>query len=72
MEFFRAYPYSKPHILFYSNSLAIWHGLPDNGYIKVNKNTKVQGLLPCNWNEKVLCGVIKLVLDWVKNQDIDN
>ena len=26
----------KPHILFYSNGLAIWHGLPDIKQIKVH------------------------------------
>ena len=26
----------KEHFLFYSNGLAIWHGLPDIWYIKVN------------------------------------
>ena len=27
--FFKEYPFLKPHILFYSNGLAIWHNLPD-------------------------------------------
>ena len=35
-KFFRAYPSLKPHILFYSNGLAIWHGLPDIRHIKIN------------------------------------
>ena len=30
------YPSLKLHILFYSNDLAIWHGLPDIRHIKVN------------------------------------
>ena len=34
--FFRAYPHPKLHILFFSDGLAIWHGLPDNRNIKVN------------------------------------
>ena len=29
VEIFRAYPSLKPHILFYSKDLAIWHGFPD-------------------------------------------
>ena len=36
-SFFRAYPYLKPHIVFYSNDLAIWHGLPDISNNKINK-----------------------------------
>ena len=36
VEIFRAYPYLKPHILFYSNGLAIWHVLPNIRHIKVN------------------------------------
>ena len=32
----RAYPYLKPHILFYSNDSAIWHGLKDIKHIKAN------------------------------------
>ena len=34
--FFRAYLCLKPHILFYCNGLAIWHGLPDIEHNKVN------------------------------------
>ena len=30
------HPLLKSHILFYSNGLAIWHGLPNNGHVKVN------------------------------------
>ena len=33
LQFFRTYPptpkHAKPHIMFYSNELAVWHGLPD-------------------------------------------
>ena len=29
VELFRSYPSIKQHILFYSNGVAIWHGLPD-------------------------------------------
>ena len=29
LKCFRAYPYLKPHIWFYSGGLAIWHGLSD-------------------------------------------
>ena len=32
VEYFQAYPYLKPHILFdsnYGNGLVIWNGLPD-------------------------------------------
>ena len=34
-----AYPYLKPHILFYSNgfTLAIWHSSPDNSILKIIK-----------------------------------
>ena len=32
-KLFRAYPYVKPHILFYSNSLAICHGFPGIGLL---------------------------------------
>ena len=30
------HPLLKSHILFYSNGLAIYHGLPNNGHVKVN------------------------------------
>ena len=30
------HPLLKSHILFYSNGLAIQHGLPNNGHVKVN------------------------------------
>ena len=30
------HPLPKSHILFYSNGLAVWHGLPNNGHVKVN------------------------------------
>ena len=33
---FRVYPSLKPHILFYSNGLDIWHCLPDIRHIQVN------------------------------------
>ena len=36
LKIFRAYPYLKPHILFCSNGLAIWHGVSDIRDIKVN------------------------------------
>ena len=36
-NFFRMHPLLKSNIfLFYSNGLAIEHGLPDNGHVKVN------------------------------------
>ena len=30
------HPLLKSHILFYSNGLAIKHGLPNNGHVNVN------------------------------------
>ena len=30
----------KSHILFYSNDLAIYNGLPNNGHVKVNNGLK--------------------------------
>ena len=41
-NFFRAYVFLKPHILFYtySNGTAIWHGFPDITHIKVNHGCK--------------------------------
>ena len=36
LKFLRSYPHLKPHILFYSNGPAIWHGLSDIRHIKVN------------------------------------
>ena len=30
------HPLLKSHILFYDNGLAIYHGLPSNGHVKVN------------------------------------
>ena len=36
LNFFSAYPYLKPHIWFYSNRLAIWHGLQDIRHMKGN------------------------------------
>ena len=36
VELFRAYPYVKPSILFYSIGPAIWHGLSDIRHIEVN------------------------------------
>ena len=35
LKFFRAYPYLKRHILFYSN-IAIWLGYPDINNFRVN------------------------------------
>ena len=35
LKIYRAYPYLKPHILFCSNGLAIWHRLSDIRHIKV-------------------------------------
>ena len=32
---FTVYPLLKPQITYYSNHLAIWHGLPDIRHIKV-------------------------------------
>ena len=40
VDIFKAYPSLKPHILFYSNSLAIWHGFRDITYIKVHNGHK--------------------------------
>ena len=40
LTFFRAYPFLKPHILFYGDAPAIWHGFPDINYIKVNNDRK--------------------------------
>ena len=34
------YPSLKPHILFCSNGLAIWHSFPDFIHIDVNNNLK--------------------------------
>ena len=36
LKFYRAYSSMKPHILFYRNGLAIWHGFPDITHIKNN------------------------------------
>ena len=33
--FFKVHPHLKSHISFYSNGLAIWHGLPNNGHVQV-------------------------------------
>ena len=37
---FRVHPPPKTHILFYSNGLAIKHGLPNIGYVKMNNGRK--------------------------------
>ena len=34
LKFFRVYPSLKPHILFYSDGLAIWHCFPDITHIQ--------------------------------------
>ena len=34
--FLKMHPHLKSHILFYSNGLAILHGLPNIGHVKVN------------------------------------
>ena len=34
--FFKMHPHLKSHISFYSNGLAIKHGLPNIGHVKVN------------------------------------
>ena len=39
-KFFKMHPLLKFHILFYSNGLAIQHGLPNNGHVKVNNGLK--------------------------------
>ena len=36
LNFSSAYLYLKPHIWFYSNGLAIWHGLQDIRHMKGN------------------------------------
>ena len=38
--FFKVHPHLKSHISFYSNGLAILHGLPNNGHVKVNNGRK--------------------------------
>ena len=38
--FFKVHPHLKSHISFYSNGLAIKHGLPNNGHVKVNNGRK--------------------------------
>ena len=40
LTFFMAHRTLKPHILFYSNGLAIWHSFPDIIHIKVNNGRK--------------------------------
>ena len=37
LKILRTYPFLKPHMLFHSNGLAIWHGLPDRSTIKIKK-----------------------------------
>ena len=39
-KFFKMHPLLKFHILFYSNGVAILHGLPNNGHVKVNNGRK--------------------------------
>ena len=39
-EFFKMHPQLKSHISFYSNRLAIQHGLPNIGHVKVNNGLK--------------------------------
>ena len=39
-KFFKMHPLLKFHILFYSNGLAIKHGLLNNGHVKVNNGLK--------------------------------
>ena len=39
-KFVKIHPLLKYHILFYSNGLAIQHGLPNNGNVKVNNGIK--------------------------------
>ena len=41
LKFFRAYRSLKPHILLYSNGLAIWHRFPDITHIKVINRLKL-------------------------------
>ena len=36
MHSVKPYPSLKPHLLFYSDSPAVWHCLPDIRHIKVN------------------------------------
>ena len=36
IEIFKVHPSLNSHILFYSNGLPLWHGLPDIRHIKVN------------------------------------
>ena len=40
LKFFKAYTSLKPHILFYSNGLPIWHGFPDITHIEINNSRK--------------------------------
>ena len=50
-KFFKMHPLLKSHILFYSNGLAILHGLPNNGHVKVNNGRKaaILNLLKSNF-----------------------
>ena len=38
--FFKVHPHPKSHISLYSNGLAIQHGLPNNGHVKVKNGRK--------------------------------
>ena len=39
-KLFKMHPHLKSHISFYSNGLAIYHGSPNNGHVKVNNGRK--------------------------------
>ena len=41
LQFLRVYPWLKPHILFSSNHLAIWHSFPDINHLNVNNGLKL-------------------------------
>ena len=38
--FFRACSFLKPHVLFYTTDLAIWHGFPDITHIEADNDPK--------------------------------
>ena len=51
VKIFKMHPHLKAHISFYSNGLAISHGLPNNGHVKVNNGRKEAAILNLIWSK---------------------
>ena len=62
VKFFRTYPSLKPHILYHSNGLAIWHGFPDNKHIINIKDNNANGHKALPGTVYQIWGILNLIM----------